>query len=163
MSLPVFRTTVFRNLISKSKRSSIFSRFYSDQNVGKALKFEGINKFVHQSLLPSVFAREVKTAEDWKDVRNKLIGSAHIITNTNIDSIVLNFLMGEKRYDLSRDYVKYLKESQGKLNLASTGKYLKLLYVMNRDGVLDEEAAKEVVSMYFEVCTSRVCYLRQCF
>lgn len=148
MSYSVLRNLLFRNLALKN--NVVFPKLSSTQAVGKRqhLKYEGIIKCVQETVFPSVLLNsEPKTTEDWNNARNKLLEAANIITPTSIDTMVLNFLMGVKRFDLGCEYIDYLRKNQVKLNLSTTGKYLKLLYIINQNDIMDSKLAKEVVSM----------------
>lgn len=148
MSFSVLRNLFITNLALKN--NVVFPKLSSSHTAGKLhhLKYESIKKRVQETVLPSVLLNpEPKTTDDWDDVRNKLLEAANIITPTSIDAMVLNFLMSIERFHLCCKYVDYLRKNQGKLNLSTTGKYLKLLYIMNQNEVIKGELAKEVVSM----------------
>lgn len=89
----------------------------------------------------------IKSTDDWGRFRQNILNTNHGINVNNIDALTLAVCTTEEKYDLALLYLEYLKEANVDLNLATMGKYLKLLYLIYKDKELDEKTEKKILEM----------------
>nr|CAH7762887.1 unnamed protein product [Callosobruchus chinensis] len=100
----------------------------------------------------------VKSLNDWKTVRNSILEHTYNsgkYTTNNIDAIILNYCANKKDCNLGTSYLNFLKRENIKPNLATIGKYLKLLYTINADMVFKKGKKlplieEELILRYYE-------------
>ncbi|VEN35039.1 unnamed protein product [Callosobruchus maculatus] len=100
----------------------------------------------------------VKSLNDWKNVRNSILEHSYNsgkYTKNNIDALIINYCANKKDCDLGTSYLNFLKKENIEPNLATIGKYLKLLYTINADMVFKEGKKlpvieEELILRYYE-------------
>ncbi|CAH0550785.1 unnamed protein product [Brassicogethes aeneus] len=111
-------------------------------------------KTTAEEILIQVFkTNEVKTQKDWKKVRQEILNNQfnkHVITPVNIDSMIIGFCTKPEKYQLASSYIKFLQKEKIKPNLATNGKYLKLLYEKNTEKCLKADE-NEILGIYEEL------------
>ncbi|CAH1971845.1 unnamed protein product [Acanthoscelides obtectus] len=101
---------------------------------------------------------KVHSLNDWKIVRNTILEhefNRGQYTNNNIDSKILGYCALKKDCDRGTSYLNFLKSEDIKPNLATIGKYLKLLYAINADIVFIQgktlpKIEEELILRYYE-------------
>lgn len=71
---------------------------------------------------------KINTREDWKEVRNEILSTVRSINSSNIDAITVNMCTVKKQFGLAQSYLDFLKTENIEINLATLGKYFRLLY-----------------------------------
>nr|CAI5838402.1 unnamed protein product [Callosobruchus analis] len=100
----------------------------------------------------------VKSLNDWKNVRNSILEHMYNFgkyTKDNIDAVILNYCANKKDCNLGTSYLNFLKKENIKPNLATIGKYLKLLHTINADMVFKDgkklpKIEEELILRYYE-------------
>ncbi|XP_011310163.1 mitochondrial ribonuclease P protein 3 [Fopius arisanus] len=88
--------------------------------------------------------------EKWQEIREEMLSSKRIrITPVNIDAIILDTCCALGQDKIAREYCNYLKSQNGKFNLATTARYLKLL--TDKEGPLSDNEEKDVLEVYDEI------------
>ncbi|XP_057329310.1 mitochondrial ribonuclease P catalytic subunit [Microplitis mediator] len=96
---------------------------------------------------------ELKFADDqWSLIRKELFDSGAGINEANVDCIIIDTCRESDNKNLGLNYVQHLIRNENKnLNLATVGKYFKLLYDSKK--VLDSQEIEEVYRLYDEIRT----------
>lgn len=76
---------------------------------------------------------------EWDKVRHELITSERYITPSNVDSIFIGLCSKERRLDIAKSYVDYMKSQSLPINNVIVSKLLRLYY-MRRPLSTDDEA-----------------------
>lgn len=91
----------------------------------------------HADLVNTVIeSSRINVLNDWKYVRSKILEhefNRGQYTQHNIDAIILGYCACIKNCDLGTSYLNFLNKENIKPNLATLGKYLKLLYSINEN------------------------------
>lgn len=112
------------------QRSYAFARNVKEKVLNN-FKIENEIRSVADRLVPAIMQRKnIETNEDWKWVREELIQSGKTISETNVDSIILNYCIVTQNFNLGTNYIKFLKDNNQILNLAVIGKYFRLYHFM---------------------------------
>ncbi|CAH1163414.1 unnamed protein product [Phaedon cochleariae] len=97
--------------------------------------FTNREKLIH-SLIENAVDRSkiINSRREWGNVRQTILNheqNRKHYTMDNIDALILGFCTTRKEYELGFSYLQFLKDENIKPNLATIGKYFKLLYHCN--------------------------------
>ncbi|KAJ8909368.1 hypothetical protein NQ315_004991, partial [Exocentrus adspersus] len=100
---------------------------------------------------------QVNSARDWSNIRKSILDheiNRGQFTTNNIDAMILGHCTKIKRYDLGASYVSFLNQEDVKLNIATIGKYLKLIYFKNQENCLEtgkpcDKAQEEIITKHY--------------
>lgn len=102
----------------------------------EARRFSGTNLIVNV-LKFTIEGAKINSVNQWKNVRESLL--KHELTRggkfseQNIDAAILNYCLRNQQIEQGFLYLEYLNQENIKKNLATLGKYFKLLYCKNED------------------------------
>lgn len=85
---------------------------------------------------------KIDSPTNWKKVRSEVLktsGPKGQITPINIDALTVGICTSKHEFDLAFSYLNFLRKEGIKLNLATIGKYFKLLYIKGIDGLSRED------------------------
>ena len=89
----------------------------------------------------------IKGAQDWKDVRTQIQNEIRSVTPASIDAMTVSICTRKKKFNLALSYLDFLNNENVKLNLATLGKYFKLLYVKGVEESLATEDEEKILQM----------------
>ncbi|CAG9770290.1 unnamed protein product [Ceutorhynchus assimilis] len=130
--------------------------FYSFRNFPKtALSFSATKRLSSEDLIQIALSNvKVKKPGDWTRVKEFVF--AHESNRSqfygahNIDGIIMGTLGRIERLDLAQSYLKYLQSELTKPNLATLGRYLRLLYDSAKDKITEAQE-QEILSICMEI------------
>ncbi|XP_023290246.1 mitochondrial ribonuclease P catalytic subunit isoform X2 [Orussus abietinus] len=82
-------------------------------------------------------------------MREKLYKADNFINDDNIDSLIISVCNNQKKPDVALSYVKFLRNNNHNMNLATLRNYLKILIAVS--DTITEEDKREIVSTYDEI------------
>ncbi|KAF7995142.1 hypothetical protein HCN44_004614 [Aphidius gifuensis] len=83
--------------------------------------------------------------DKWLKIRDELIKSKHVqISEKNVDAVILDTCKDLSKDEIALNYVKYLIDSNYKLNIAVIGKYFRFL----NDHNLSDIEKKKIIELY---------------
>lgn len=95
--------------------------------------------------------KSFKTVSDWHTVRNEIIQTNDHITENNVDFLMIDYCLSTHDFSLGKSYFEFLKQNNLKPNLATVGKYLRLIYYAKKDSGISSDEEEEIQSMYVRV------------
>lgn len=86
---------------------------------------------------------------DWSSVRSELIANEKFLKPANINGIVIDFCLREKRLDVAKSYLEYLRTNSLEVNDGCISKILSIYYAFYAKAQLDPspEDEAEMISM----------------
>lgn len=84
--------------------------------------------------------------ELWPIIRKELVECDLAINNNNVDSTVVDTFADAKNTEAALSYIKFVKKINNKLNVATSGKYFKLLH--DREIPLNDEEINDIFELY---------------
>ncbi|XP_018562379.1 mitochondrial ribonuclease P catalytic subunit [Anoplophora glabripennis] len=109
-------------------------RFY--RNLASNLK-DNVNRDVILQAFESV---QINSVKDWTNVRKAILEhelNRGQYSNNTIDAMILGHCVKTRQFDLGASYITFLNQEKIKPNLATVGKYLRLIYLKNQDSCLE--------------------------
>ncbi|XP_066260053.1 mitochondrial ribonuclease P catalytic subunit [Euwallacea similis] len=84
--------------------------------------------------------------QSWDDIRGLILGQKGYITITsaNIDGVIMASIVQLNRLDLAKSYLNYLNSIKTVPNLATIGKYFRLLYDNHKNKCLESDEHKVI-------------------
>ncbi|KAJ8929374.1 hypothetical protein NQ314_017955 [Rhamnusium bicolor] len=83
---------------------------------------------------------QISSINDWINVRKAILEHEYNrgqYSKHNIDAMILGYCVNNKKYDLGSSYLDFLSQENIRPNLATLGRYLKLLYTKNQEICLE--------------------------
>lgn len=119
----------------RTKQLGNTCKYLSSSNSPQLRRKQFASELVNSILENNTFSSNI----DWKRIREQIL--QHVenkgqLSADNIDSIILNYCILHNT-DLGFSYIDFMKKENLKLNLATTGKYLHLIYIKNEKYLLE--------------------------
>lgn len=96
---------------------------------------------VNRDVIPLTLKNsQINTVKDWTNVRKAILEhdlNRGQYSNHNIDAMILGHCVKTKQFDLGASYITFLNQEKIKPNLATIGKYLRLIYLRNQGSCLE--------------------------
>lgn len=132
-----------------NKRNLLFQRYLVTN-----LK-EYVNRDV---ILSTIENSQINSVNDWTNVRKAILEhelNRGQYTNHNIDAVIVRHCLKTKQYDLGTSYINFLSQQKVKPNLATIGKFLKLIYLRNYESCLEsgktcKVSEEKLIVKYYE-------------
>ncbi|KAL1501588.1 hypothetical protein ABEB36_006885 [Hypothenemus hampei] len=111
------------------------------------------NKSTNEVVISVLQEMKIQKCEDWNKVKQLIFDQNRRgkISETGIDGLIMNSILKLNRVDLAKDYLNYLEASHTKPNLATVGKYLKLLYQNHSLEKLSKSDENEIIKLCKEI------------
>lgn len=93
---------------------------------------------------------------EWESVRKELIANERFVNSSNVDAFVIGTCSKERRLDIAKSYVDYMKSKSLNINDASAGKLLRLFYNHHQNEAMEdcEKISDEDEAEIVKLCDS---------
>lgn len=86
---------------------------------------------IQEEILTEAVKNNAPTAAEWLKIKNSVLTNGRLITPITFNANVLGFCVVHKNYQAAKNFLEFIQNNNEQLNLAATGKFMKLYYVCN--------------------------------
>lgn len=129
--------------------------YFSGSNLFQIPAHSSINEYStswdsHKSeFLDDIDFAKVGSPKNWENVKTSFVKSSRDATDRNVDALIIQYLTTKCYWNEGKDYLKYIKESGGSLNLGAIGKLMKFYYYY---GLQNNTLSPEEMSYIKDTC-----------
>lgn len=87
------------------------------------------------------------TALEWLKIKESVLTKGKFITPITFDATVLGFCVSHKNYQAAKNFIQFIQNNNEQLNIAATGKFMKLYYVCNEISGENKSDEELILSM----------------